>query len=67
MIYNHKLSVQVVEKEDINGVVIDENVSRMSGEKVIDSPPTLCFAIGISYDDGSYVNSFASRCRSELE
>ena len=66
MIYNHKLSVQVVEREDINGVVIDENVSRMSGEKVIDSPPTLFFAIGISYDDGSYVNNFASRCRSEL-
>ena len=42
MIYNHKHSVQVVEKEDINGIVIDAPAkSQMLGEKVITSPPTL--------------------------
>ena len=42
IIYNHKHSVQVVEKEDINGIVINAPVkSQMLGEKVITSPPTL--------------------------
>ena len=42
MIDNHKQSVQVVEREDTNGVVINATVnSQISGEKVIDFPPAL--------------------------
>ena len=42
MINNHENSVQVIEREDVNGVVIDPLVkSQMLVDTVITSPPTL--------------------------